>query len=145
MLSPRSGDLYAVGDPGSIRAEINRRFSEWLYPVVFVLVALYFAGRARSRRERHGWHIFAGIVLATALRGLGFLLVSKSGSSPAGAALVYVVPLATIAFFFWLVFMRSAGIATGRRGAGRLPLLRLMQWARVPGALLAGRLMGGPR
>ena len=60
-------------------SEIYRRFSEWLYPLVFGTIAIYFAVGARSNRQERLWSLTAGVAVAVAVRGAGFFLVNVSG------------------------------------------------------------------
>ena len=51
LLNPDPNDRVYKHKPQSFRAELHRRFTEWLYPLVFALIALAVAGDARSHRE----------------------------------------------------------------------------------------------
>jgi len=97
-------DLPLVRDaPAELRREIHRRFSEWLYPLIFGLVAVYFAGSARSNRQGQPAQVVIGALIALGIRALGFFTVANSGESTVFAVLTYAVPLAAIALFGWLI------------------------------------------
>lgn len=103
LLAP-SPDLSLARDrPAELRREIHRRFTEWLYPLVFGLVAVYFAGSARSNRQGRPAQIAVGALTALAIRGLGFFTVANSGENTFFALLAYAVPLGAIALFGSLV------------------------------------------
>ncbi|TIU81017.1 MAG: LptF/LptG family permease, partial [Mesorhizobium sp.] len=51
LLDPDPNDKMYQRNPGSYTAEVNQRFSEWSYSLVFALIALAVAGDARSHRE----------------------------------------------------------------------------------------------
>lgn len=113
LLSPPANDPLAKQKPMEIRRELNRRFSEWLYPLAFGLVAVYFVGTAQSSRQQQPLRIVIGALLALGLRAAGFLTVAGSGDSPALAMLVYLVPLAAIAVFGMLI-IGSRGVPVPR-------------------------------
>lgn len=114
LLSPPADDPLAKRKPTDIRRELNRRFSEWLYPLAFGMVAVYFVGTAQSSRQQQPLRIVTGALLALGLRAAGFLTVAGSGDSPALALLAYLVPLAAIAMFGMLILgSRAAPVPRG--------------------------------
>ncbi|MCB1452762.1 MAG: hypothetical protein KDJ43_03870, partial [Rhizobiaceae bacterium] len=74
----------------------------WLYPLLFGLIAVFFAGSARTQRQEQPAQIAFGALLAVLLRVGGFLAVSRAGVSPAFAVAAYAVPLAAIGLFLTL-------------------------------------------
>lgn len=85
-----------------LRSELHRRNTDWLYPLLFGLIAVFFAGSARTQRQEQPAQIAFGALLAVLLRVGGFLAVSRAGVSPAFAVAAYAVPLAAIALFLTL-------------------------------------------
>jgi lipopolysaccharide export system permease protein len=103
LFAPRTDDFFTRNEPKDIRAEINRRFSEWLYPLVFGTIAIYFAVGARSNRQERLWSLTAGIAVALAVRGAGFFLVNVSGVNSLYAFLNFAVPGGSILLFSTLI------------------------------------------
>jgi lipopolysaccharide export system permease protein len=103
LFAPRTDDFFMRNKPEDIRAEINRRFSEWLYALVFGTIAIYFAVGARSNRQERLWSLTAGVAVALAVRGAGFFLVNVSGNSPLYAFLNFAVPGGSILLFSTLI------------------------------------------
>ena len=136
LLDPDPNDHFVQFYPHLLRSELHRRFSEWLYPLAFALMAVYFAGSARSNRQQQMLGIAAAATTAVALRGLGFFAGNASGSSPAMAALAYVVPLGAILIF-------AALLVTGRQIQVPAWLTRrgaaLLSWLETRGAGLRAR------
>lgn len=95
-LEPKRGE--------KLRAELYRRNTDWLYPLLFGLVAVFFAGSARTQRQEQPAQIAAGALVAILLRVAGFVAVSRAGIDPAFAAATYVVPVSAIVLFFLLVY-----------------------------------------
>ncbi len=106
LISPPPGDLFRTHFPGKLREELNRRFSDWLYPLVFGLVAVYFAGGAQSHRQERLAQITIATTIALTLRILSFVTVNGSGLSTLLAALTFGIPIGAILIF-------SVGILTG--------------------------------
>lgn len=96
LLKPDPDDRLAKNRPQLLRSEIHRRFSEWLYPLAFALIAIYVAGTARANRQERVWSMAAAFGIAFTIRGLGFTLINNAGNSLIVAAACYVLPLGTI-------------------------------------------------
>lgn len=107
LFSPDPDDPVLKHAPALIRSEIHRRFSDWLYPVLFGLIAVYFGGSARSNREERLWSIGLAVLIALAFRGAGFFVVNNSGKSLVYALLSYFVPLSGILCFGLLVLFHK--------------------------------------
>ncbi|MCO5159716.1 MAG: LptF/LptG family permease [Mesorhizobium sp.] len=103
LLDPDPNDHIVKIRPTMIRSELNRRFSEWLFPIAFGLIAVYFAGGARSNRQERLWSLTVAAVVALSVRGAGFFFMNASGMSRPMTVMTYAVPLATIAIFSGLL------------------------------------------
>jgi len=107
LFAPDPSDKVALKAPHELRREIHRRFSEWLYPLLFGLIAVYFAGSARTTRQQQPAHLMAGGLIALVLRALGFISVSNAGSSFFFAAITYAVPIGGIIVFAALILANT--------------------------------------
>jgi lipopolysaccharide export system permease protein len=144
LLSPAADDPLMASRPAELRKEIHRRFSEWLFPLAFGLIAVYFVGSARSSRQEQPVRIALGAVTALVVRALGFFTVAGSGESALLAALTYAVPLVTIALFGGLILGSRAmhvpkNVMEGASSAGA------GMFAMLGGALRATALARGGR
>ena len=126
LLNPDPNDSYLKRRPQVYRAEIHRRLSEWLYPMVFALIGLAVAGDSRSFREARIHPLLSTMSIALLFRWAGFYFNEKLESSAAYTASVYLVPLGAcaVAAFF---------IATNR-------VMEMPMWVIERAAALAGRL-----
>ena len=104
LISPDAKDAYAERFPDKLRAELLERFSAPLYGLSFVFVALAFLGDAVSTRQKKTMRIVASIFIVVAIRGLGFMFTSLAGKTPSLTFLVFLLPLASAAFFIYLSF-----------------------------------------
>ncbi|PWJ85207.1 lipopolysaccharide export system permease protein [Pseudaminobacter salicylatoxidans] len=105
LVNPDPNDKIYQNNPQSFRAELHRRLTEWLYPLVFALIALAVAGDARSHRESRINPLVTSITIALFVRWLGFFVTNQAQSNPLFSPLAYAVPLA--ASIIALGFIRS--------------------------------------
>lgn len=108
LLFPAADDPFATKAPHLVRSEIHRRFSEWLFPLSFAMIAAYFVGSARSNRQERIWSALAAFTIALTLRGAGFYVSNQAGISNFFAVVTYLVSAVPIVLFGTL-------IATGRQ------------------------------
>jgi lipopolysaccharide export system permease protein len=105
LFHPDPNDPIFKDRPGLLRAELHRRFSDWLYPLAFGVITIYFAGGARSNREERLWSMtFAGLI-ALGFRAGGFVAVNNAGRNPETAFIPYAVALAPIVIFTALILL----------------------------------------
>ncbi|MBA3446895.1 MAG: LPS export ABC transporter permease LptF [Pseudaminobacter sp.] len=105
LLNPDPNDTVYQGQPQSFRAELHRRFTEWLYPLVFALIALAVAGEARSHREGRIHPLVTSITIALFVRWLGFFVTSQAQTAAVFTPFVYGVPAGASLVAIW--FIRS--------------------------------------
>lgn len=108
LLNPDPNESSGRWDPQILRSEVHRRFTDWLYPLAFVPIALYFSIGARSNRQERMWSLAAAAGTALAVRGLGFFFVNIAGRSAGLTIFAYLLPIGCIVIFGIL-------IATGKR------------------------------
>jgi len=139
LLNPDPNDPYFKRKPGAYDREVHRRFSEWLYPLLFGLIAVAFLGRARSNRSEQLQTVATAATIALAFRGLGFYISNSAGIVPIYTALVYALPLSGIAFF-------TAVVASGKRLTLPKAMVEfqheLASQLFSSGAMLSSRLLG---
>lgn len=107
LLNPDPEDKLFKSAPARFRAELHRRFSEWLYPLVFALIGLAVAGDSRSFREARLHPLLTTMTIALAVRWAGYFAAGRVSASPAFIPAVYAIPLVASAVATWF-------IATGR-------------------------------
>lgn len=103
LLDPPANDKFFQRDPLQFKAELDRRFTEWLYPMAFALIALAVAGDARSHRDARIHPLITTIVIALFFRWLGFFADSKAELMRWLSYFVYGVPLAAAAISIWFI------------------------------------------
>jgi lipopolysaccharide export system permease protein len=90
--------LWLEKDDRRARAELARRASDWLYPIVFAALAagVFFhnAARTGARDRRSRWPMLMIIGVAGLLRALGFALLGKAEGSLAATIGLIGLPLA---------------------------------------------------
>jgi len=103
LLNPDPNDKIFQRKPGAYKAEIDQRFSEWSYSLVFALIALAVAGDARSHREARVHPLITAIAIALLVRWLGFFAGGKADKIPQYAYMVYGVPIVASAVAIWFI------------------------------------------
>jgi lipopolysaccharide export system permease protein len=146
LMNPDPNDYVFQEQPQSFRAELHRRFTEWLYPMVFALIALAVAGDAKSHRESRINPLITAATIALFVRWLGFFVTNQAQTSAWFTPLIYVVPLAASAISIGFIYTNRSMelpiswldrlIAAGRRLNEGMSLL----WTRMTGG---GRPAGG--
>jgi len=104
---------YAL-EKGHYRAELHERFSNPLYPFVFVLIAVGFVGRAQSTRSNHTRMMAAGFVVAISFRLVGLGVNNIVTLNEAATLILYILPAAGIGL--GLAMLQFGGRA--RKGPG---------------------------
>lgn len=103
-LLDRVASEHALGNnPAEETRELHRRFSEWMFPLLFGAIAAYVGASASSHRQSRSGPLVAGVAIALALRAAGFVTISGAGISQTSAILSYAVPVAAIAVFLLLI------------------------------------------
>jgi lipopolysaccharide export system permease protein len=96
LMNPDPNDYYVRKAPRVITAELHARLSNWLYPIVFALVAFAAAGDARSHRQARFNPLITGMVVALALRWGGYVFQSQTEKSELMFVGLYALPLTAI-------------------------------------------------
>ena len=97
LVNPDPGDRLYKSKPGMFRAELHERFSNPLYPITFILIALAAAGQAQSTRQARTERIVIGFVIAVGCRMAGLAANNLVVMNPVFVPLFYVIPLAASA------------------------------------------------
>lgn len=99
LLNPSEDDVYFQDARFVFKQELVARFSTWLYPLAFGLVAFTFLGKARSNRHEQFQNaaIVAGLTLGA--RGIGFYTGDEAGFSVVMEALTYAIPAGMVVLF----------------------------------------------
>ena len=102
LMHPDANDPYYQRRPLQYTAEMHRRFTEWLYPIVFALIALAVAGDARSHRQARIYASFSAISLSLLVYWLGYFFGDRADSDLAYVPLLYILPLGISAFILFM-------------------------------------------
>jgi lipopolysaccharide export system permease protein len=103
LLSPNPDDPVFKRNPQSFRVELHRRFTEWVYPIVFALIALAVIGNARSNREGRINPLVTAVTAALLVRWAGFFAANQVQIAPSSWPAVYAIPLVFSAISIWFI------------------------------------------
>lgn len=116
LLYPEATSASYRNAPGKFRAELHERFSNPLYPIAFVFIAVAAVGQAHSTRQNRVQQVAIAFVLAAALRLGGLALNNVVVLNVAVTPLLYGLPLS--AMLGSLIVMERA---RRRLGTSRFP------------------------
>ena len=97
LFDPDPNDPQYKKNPGAFTAEIHRRFSEWLFPAVFGLIALVVSGDARSHREARVHPMITALLTALFVRWASFYASNNAEDSVYYIPIMYLIPAITAA------------------------------------------------
>lgn len=103
LINPDPNDPVFQKKPQSFRGELHRRLSEWLYSVVFALIALAVAGDARSHREARVNPMITAVGICMLIRWAGFVVTDQVQSAIWLTPVVYLIPLGASALSIWFI------------------------------------------
>jgi len=108
LLNPDPNDPILQTRPLRYKAELHRRLTEWLYPVVFAMIALAFAGDSRSHREARVSASFSAISTALLVYWAGYFSADRADKDETYIIIMYLIPLSVI-------LLAGYALLTGRR------------------------------
>lgn len=103
LWDPPPGDVLFAEVPGRFQAELHNRLTAPLYPLAFLMVTFAFLGMPRTTRQNRAMSLISAIVVASAVRGLGFLATVASVKMPLILIAPYVALAATILLSGWAI------------------------------------------
>ncbi len=114
LINLDTSDPYVQRARGKLVAELHERFAGPLYPFVFVLIALAFMGQAQSTRTSRTKAMVASFVAAAIFRVLGLAANNMIARDDSAIPLLYLVPVAGIAFALLIIRITGRPTAAGR-------------------------------
>lgn len=103
LMNPDPNDSYFQQRPQYFRAELHRRLTEWLYPIVFALIAIAVVGDARSYREARIHPLVTAVTIALFWRWLGFFTTDRLQATPWFIWPTYGVIVLPILISIWFI------------------------------------------
>ncbi|MCT7375926.1 LPS export ABC transporter permease LptF [Chelativorans salis] len=93
LLNPDPNDKAYATNPQSYRAELHKRLTDWLYPIVFALIGIAVAGDARSFREARVHPMITTLAIGLLVRWVGFYASNQAETKPFFVFVLYAVPI----------------------------------------------------
>ena len=103
LLRQDPNEPYYQIQSGRFRAELHNRLSAPLYPIAFMLMAFAALGEARTTRQGRALAIQSAILLVAAVRIGAYAAWTSSVRSELATAMLYILPLTSIAFSVALI------------------------------------------
>lgn len=111
LFFPDPADDWAQANADKLLAEGHSRIASALYDLAFMALALAALLGGGANRRGYGARIALAGAAALIVRTLGFAIQALASNAPAANVGQYLVPLATLAAAFFLVFRGSALVA----------------------------------
>jgi lipopolysaccharide export system permease protein len=135
LFNPDPDDPVFQSVPHMFKAEMHKRFSEPLYPLMMVLIALFYTVNARSNRRETLTAVLLASSICFGVRAAGFATVSAAGDNMAATVLAYGLPGFCIVLFsallwrgrgadFWIGLAEKAADWVGTRNNSFLSAAR---------------------
>ncbi|WP_254493807.1 LPS export ABC transporter permease LptF [Bartonella sp. B1099] len=103
LQNPDPKDPYYQRKPLQYKAEFHRRLTQWLYPIVFSLIALAAAGNVCSHRQARHLANFLAIAFSFLVYWIGYFFAEKAKNDLAYIPLLYITPIGTSIFVFFIL------------------------------------------
>ncbi|WP_144752068.1 MULTISPECIES: LPS export ABC transporter permease LptF [Bartonella] len=103
LQNPDPKDPYYQRKPLQYKAEFHRRLTQWLYPIVFSLIALAATGNVRSHRQTRHLANFLAIALSFMVYWIGYFFAEKAKNNLAYIPFLYITPIGTSIFIFFML------------------------------------------
>lgn len=97
LLDPDPNDPDYKAKPGTYRAEMHRRLTDWALPAIFAMISLVIAGDARSHREARLHPMVSALAIAFALRWADFYAANQIETAPRFIPILYGINIAVFA------------------------------------------------
>lgn len=111
LLDPDPNDKFVQRWPGQISGELHRRMTEWLYPALFVFIALAMAGQPRSHRTAAAGAVFLAFGTGLLYRWGGYFAYNEIKSDASLFWILYAIPLGGITLGTWMFMTgRTVGV-----------------------------------
>lgn len=108
LLNPDPNDRIFQKSPNLYRTELAKRFSEWLYPITFALIALAVAGDARSHRESRIHPLITAVSIALLARWVGFFAEDKAKADRFYVYVMAATPIVVALIAVWFIRAQRA-------------------------------------
>ncbi len=93
LFNPNKQVSYYKRKPNTYVSELHNRLTAGLYPFVFTVIVLVFAGRARSTRQSYGMAIAYAALICIVLRGMSIAAVNSTRVNADFAIVIWLIPL----------------------------------------------------
>ena len=132
LLDPDPDDPSLRSWPGQARGELHRRMTEWLYPVLFAMVALVLAGQPRSHRSTRTITVALAFGAGLGYRWGSYFAYNQIKVDGALFWLLYAIPLGGIGLSL-IMYLRGWTVAVPDRLVHPVRALALRRARAAPG------------
>ncbi len=111
LWNPDPNDKQFQQRPLRYKTELYKRLTDWMYPIVFALIALAAAANSRSHREARISASFTAITLCLIVFWLGYSTGQSADKNASMLPLLFAIPILTaLAAIYALATNRQVGV-----------------------------------
>ncbi|PSH68011.1 LPS export ABC transporter permease LptF [Phyllobacterium brassicacearum] len=111
LWNPDPNDKQFQQKPLRYKTELYKRLTDWMYPIVFALIALAAAADSRSHREARISASFTAITLCLIVFWLGYSTGQSADKNATMLPLLFAIPILTaLAAIYALATNRQVGV-----------------------------------
>lgn len=115
MVAAEDNHLYTVS---SMRKELIRRYTDWLYPLVFASIVAFLVLTTRPSRRGTRWRLPVAVLTGFLIKATGLVLLGNAGSGGFAATASFAMPVTLVALLIVTAFLRAT---RGRRPTPAAP------------------------
>ncbi|MEL6437138.1 MAG: LptF/LptG family permease [Pseudomonadota bacterium] len=97
LINPDPNDRFVQIWPGQAVGELYKRLTEWMFPLLFGLIALVFAGQPHSHRAAATMAMFLAFGTGMIYRWGSYYAYNETKTAPDTAIMIAVIPAVGIA------------------------------------------------
>lgn len=104
LLNPKKDEPNYKQEPLRYNAELHRRLTEWLYPIVFALISVIVAGNVHPYRKKGQISSnVSAMAFSFLIYWIAHFLSEKIKSNPSYIPLLYGIPIGISTFIFFML------------------------------------------
>lgn len=108
LFHPDGNDPIYKASPNLYTIELIKRFTEWMFPIAFALIALAVAGDARSHREARVHPLITTMAIALIVRWISFFAEGKAKGAPVYNYVMIATPIVISLISIWFIRAQRA-------------------------------------
>ncbi|PRX03486.1 UNVERIFIED_ORG: lipopolysaccharide export system permease protein [Martelella mediterranea] len=103
LLNPDTTDPDYMKNPAAYRAELTRRMTDWMLPLIYAIFTIVIAGDARSHRERRIPPMATAFIVTLLLRLMSHFSANRAENDPMFVPISYAIVIILLVVGLYLL------------------------------------------